>query len=432
MTNNQKNKTARKRIFTFITAIMLALVMILCSACDFKSFFKPSEKPSTDQTTTNPPSDGENKDPNGDNKDPNGENKDPDGENKDPNGEDKDPDGEDKDPDGEEKDEPSELEIHFLELGNKYAGDCTLIKVGDTEVLIDAGSKKGSAATIVPYIRQYCTDGVLEYVIATHAHEDHISAFVGTTTAKGIFDSFECGIIIDYALQNTTSQISKDYAAKRDAEVEAGAKHYTALECVNETNGAQTTYELAEGVSMTILYQKFYETKSSDENNYSVCILLTQGEYNYLFTGDLEEAGEASLVESNPDLPHCKLFKGGHHGSRTSSNEILLSKITPDVVCICCCAGSPEYSVNADAIFPTQEMINRVAKYTKQIYVTSLATNVVLKDKSGTWDYTSMNGNIVVWSDGKDLTVTGSNNSTILKETAWFKENRTWPEYGVE
>jgi beta-lactamase superfamily II metal-dependent hydrolase len=76
-----------------------------------------------------------------------------------------------------------DLSIHFLELGNKYTGDCTLIKAGDTEVLIDAGSRKGSASTIANYIDEYCTDGVLEYVIATHAHQDHIAGFVGTKTA---------------------------------------------------------------------------------------------------------------------------------------------------------------------------------------------------------------------------------------------------------
>ena len=27
-----------------------------------------------------------------------------------------------------------DLSIHFLELGNEYTGDCTLIKTGDTEV----------------------------------------------------------------------------------------------------------------------------------------------------------------------------------------------------------------------------------------------------------------------------------------------------------
>lgn len=56
-----------------------------------------------------------------------------------------------------------DLQIHFLELGNKYTGDCTLIKVGDTEILVDAGSRQSSAKTITEYVSRYCTDGVLEY-----------------------------------------------------------------------------------------------------------------------------------------------------------------------------------------------------------------------------------------------------------------------------
>ena len=42
-----------------------------------------------------------------------------------------------------------DLSIHFMELGNKYTGDSTLIKVGDTEVLIDAGSKASSIPAII-------------------------------------------------------------------------------------------------------------------------------------------------------------------------------------------------------------------------------------------------------------------------------------------
>lgn len=325
-----------------------------------------------------------------------------------------------------------DLSIHFLELGNKYTGDCTLIKIGNTEVLIDAGSKQNSASVIVPYIKQYCTDGVLDYVIATHAHEDHIGAFYSTSKTPGIFDSFKCGTIIDFARTdktNSANSVYGKYCAARDKEVEEdGAVHYTALQCWNGTDGAQRSYSLSDGVTMQILYQKFYEQKASTENNYSVCLLVTQGDYNYLFTGDLEKAGEESLAEQN-DLPHCKLYKGGHHGSSTSSNDALLSVIQPETVCICTCAGTPEYAKTNPAAFPTQECINRLARYTDQIFVTSLATGVDWTDCS--WDgAVSMNGNIVVASDGKEFRVTGSNNSLILKETAWFKENRTWPSYG--
>ena len=70
-----------------------------------------------------------------------------------------------------------DLSIHFLELGNKYTGDATFIKAGDVDILVDAGSRVGSIPTIASYINNYVTDGVLEYVFVTHAHEDHYGGF---------------------------------------------------------------------------------------------------------------------------------------------------------------------------------------------------------------------------------------------------------------
>ncbi|MDE7158510.1 MAG: MBL fold metallo-hydrolase, partial [Clostridiales bacterium] len=337
----------------------------------------------------------------------------------------------------------ADMSIHFLELGNKKTGDCTLIKVGNTEVLIDAGANNTSANTIVPYIRQYCTDGILEYVIATHAHEDHIGAFYSTSSRKGVFESFDCITIIDFPLVSkdkqdknsatNTNTVYGKYCAARDAEVAAGADkdaaHYTALECWNEEGKAQRTYQLSETVSFSILYQKYYEEQDSSktaENNYSVCTLFRNGSDSFLFTGDLEEEGESSLVDNN-DLPHCKLYKAGHHGSKTSSHDKMLKKISPEIVCVCCCAGSPEYTTVNNNTFPTQDFIDRVGQYTKEIYVTTLATNVNNKQ----WDYTSMNGNIVFYYSKKEgeeysYKLYCSNNSTILKDTEWFKANRTW------
>lgn len=311
----------------------------------------------------------------------------------------------------------AELTIHFPELGNKYAGDSVLIKIGDVEALIDAGSRQSSASVLADYIGKYCTDGVLEYVIATHADQDHIAAFVGTKSAPGIFDLFECGTIIDFPRTNKDTKILNDYITKRDAEISAGAKHYTALQCWNETEGAQRSYDLAENVTMNILYQRFYEEHSSDENNYSVCVLLSQGDYHYLFTGDLEAAGEESLVENN-DLPHCKLFKAGHHGSPTSSTLALLEEITPETVCVCCCAGSTEYTDVPENTFPSQAMIDRVSRFTDRIYVTSQI------DETSAEGFSSMNGNIVVRSDGVGFSVEGSANSAVLRETEWFRNNR--------
>ena len=320
-------------------------------------------------------------------------------------------------------DKTARLDIHFLELGNKYTGDCTYIKAGDTDILIDAGSRKSSATTITSYVNQYCTDGVLEYVIATHAHQDHIAGFVGENN-KGVFDVYRVGTLIDFPRTESKTQIYSNYQTKRSNLIAKGTKHYTALQWWKEEQGLTRSIEIADGITMNVLYQKYYEQDASEENDYSVCVMFSQGDNHYLFTGDLEKSGEESLVASN-NLPKVKLYKAGHHGSKTSSNTVLMSVIQPEIVCVCCCAGSSEFNALPLNTFPAQDFINRVAPYTNKIYVTSLSVSY-----SG--DQTvSMNGNIVVSSTGGEVVVNCSNNNTILKETAWFKANRTWPSNGV-
>lgn len=311
-----------------------------------------------------------------------------------------------------------EISFHFLELGNGYTGDSVYIKAGENDILIDAGSRGNSADDIAGYIDQYVTDGKLEYVIATHADQDHIAAFVGTSSIPGIFDRYEVGTIIDFPRTDKSTQVYKNYVAKRQIEVESGAKHYTALECYKEENGAKKKYELSESINMEILYNYFYENKSSDENNYSVCLLFNHGSKYFLFTGDLEEKGEEYLVEYN-DLPEVELFKAGHHGSPTSSNDCLLSVIKPKIVCVCCCAGSDEYTDNNLNMFPAQDFISRVSKYTDKVYVTT-----IVSDNASGFD--SFNGNIVVSSTSETVNVVCTKSDIILKESEWFKENRVW------
>ena len=320
--------------------------------------------------------------------------------------------------------EVEEIDINFLELGNKYTGDSTFIKAGDTDILIDAGSRQNSATTIASFVDTYCDDGVLEFVIATHAHQDHIAGFVGSKSDPGIFEKYKIDTLIDFSQTNADSSIYKNYVSLRDQKIASGdiAHHYTANDCIQGTNGAEKEYELGAGITMEILDQKFYREKTSDENDYSVCALISQGDSNYLFTGDLEKDGEASLVALN-SLPECELFKGGHHGSYTANTDALLSVIKPKTVCICCCAGSDEYTKTPANMFPAQDAVDRIAKYTDKVYVTTVVSDV----EPG---YKSLNGNINFHSDkGKEYTVTGSNNSVILKDTDWFKANRTWPTY---
>lgn len=322
------------------------------------------------------------------------------------------------------------ISVHFLELGNKYTGDCTYIKTDTCDILIDCGSKSNSIPYVTSYLKQYVTDGTLEYVIITHAHQDHYAGFATNENVDSIFDLYTCQNIITFSQtnQNPTSKLYSNYQRELSAEVETGAHHYTALQCVEEADGAQQVYNIGTNVTMKILDSFYYHTgnTSSTENDYSVCTLITYQQtelkqVNMLFTGDLEEDGEEQLVTLNPTLPQVDLYKAGHHGSKTSSSTTLMEKVQPKTVCVCCCAGSPEYTKTKNNQFPTQDFINRVAPYTEDIYVTTLCVDY---DNN---EFTSFNGNIIYMCTSLGYVVKCSNNTTILKDSSWFKANRTWP-----
>lgn len=320
------------------------------------------------------------------------------------------------------------ISFHFMMLGNDYAGDSIYIKAGDNDILIDAGSRTNSIDDIDNYIKQYCTDGTLEFVIATHADQDHIAGF--SKEDGSIFDLYECQTIIDFPLTDKTTQTYNRYVSERDAEVQAGAKHYTALECYNNENGAQRVYNLTEdgNVKMEILYNYYYENAHSDENNYSVCLMFYHGSRQFLFTGDLEKEGEEKLAQKY-DFSQVELFKAGHHGSKTSSNDCLLSEIKPKMSVVCCCAGSVEYTQNLENTFPTQEFIDRIAPYTDKVYVPIyIDVEKVGGEYENNENFGLLNGNIQVISDAeKGVYVECSNNNTPLKDTEWFKNYRTTP-----
>ncbi|MBR1925812.1 MAG: MBL fold metallo-hydrolase [Clostridia bacterium] len=354
--------------------------------------------------------------------------------------------------------EETELSVHFIELGNKYTGDCTLIKVGKTtEVLIDCGSRTDSIGAVSSYINQFCTDGILEYVIVTHAHQDHYAGFATPKNVDSIFDLYNIETIITFAKTNQkeTSTMYKNFCNELDDvqkrewqkdEETKKAQVFTALECYNETKtGAKRTYDLSDDTKLEILYQQYYEEKAGTENDYSVCCMITSGTHNFLFTGDLESGGESSLVDkyredkgmNETDYISVDLYKAGHHGSKTSSSQALLELFKPQIVCVCCCAGSPEYTTKNENQFPTQKFIDNIAKYagitentgTDQVFVTTLCIDYKNDE------FTSFNGNIIVALkkdefivDDVAVVVSCSNNNTILKETDWFKQNRNCPD----
>ena len=155
--------------------------------------------------------------------------------------------------------------------------------------------------------------------------------------------------------------------------------------------------------------------------------MFNYNDKHFLLTGDLEHEGEEALAAyydgstNEKTLPHVELFKAGHHGSKTSSNDCLLDLITPSICTVCCCAGSSEYTYFNDNTFPTQEFINRIAKHTDQVYVTSMLDTNASRE-ANEQVFKSLNGNIIVSCDGSQIGLAASNNLTKLKDSDWFNE----------
>ena len=305
-----------------------------------------------------------------------------------------------------------DFQIHFMQIGNNKNGDAIYIKAGDNDILIDAGAS--DTTTIKNYMNKYVKDNKLEYVIVTHSDSDHLEGIVGTKSNPGILDSYEIDTLIDFNYVVNETQLYKNYIEKRNNLVSANKiKHLSASECLDNGNKDEASYDLGNGISMNILYNKYYFEPSKNNNDQSVITLFKYNNHNFLLTGDLEEDGEKAFVEhyKNKNFPNVDLYKAGHHGSKTSSNAEFLSLIKPSICVASCSAGNPEYTNNYLNVFPTQDFITRISKYTDQVFATSYGMDSEEKP---------LNGNVIVSCDGNSTAVACSNNVTLLKDTEWF------------
>lgn len=245
-----------------------------------------------------------------------------------------------------------ELEVHFIDIGQ---GDCTLIKLGDKAMLIDAGNN-GYGSQVRRYLEKTGVEK-LDYVIGTHPDSDHIGGL------DVVIYNFECGKIF-------MPDCSKDTKTYDDVIQTVKNKNYKIT-----SPKAGEKYRLGEA-EFTILAPLHYNY-DDNYNDCSIAIMLQYGENKFLFTGDCEEAAELDMIKSNADLD-ADVFKLAHHGSRTANTTEFLNAVTPEYAVISCGEGNT-YG------HPHSAALNDLRKMGAKVYRT---------DEQGT---------IVAYSDGMDI-----------------------------
>lgn len=249
---------------------------------------------------------------------------------------------------------PTKLYIYYFDVGQ---GDSTLIQYGENTILIDSGPKD-SEDKILSYLKALKLKDI-DYLIATHPHEDHI----------GNMDE-----IID------TIKIKKFYAPYVISDTEEFSDLTKALNRknlkINILNQNTSSLQLTKDISIEVFYP-FKGLETENLNNYSSVIKFTFKDSSFLFTGDGEkEVNDYLLLNSYPIK--STVLKLGHHGSSTSLDEDFLNEVNPKLA-IASCGYNNAYN------HPSSSVVN------------------LLSAKGIKLLRTDLNGSIILSSDGTNI-----------------------------
>lgn len=259
----------------------------------------------------------------------------------------------------------ADLQLHFLDVGQ---GDCTIV-VCDGESMIIDGGPESESRVVCSYIRDTLGLTHVDYLVATHPHEDHIG---------GLADVLNT-VPVDM-LYSPVSEWDSSWFQKMKESAQAQG---TQIEIPNDGD----TLPLG-GATVTVLHCWPDAGTFTTINDASIVTRIDYGDTAFLITGDAEYTAELMMVDSGLPLK-ADVLRIAHHGSDTSTTQEFLDAVQPQYAII---------SVGSDNEYghPAPEILLRLQHAYISVYRTDL------------------HGTIVCTSDGQKMSFTMS------------KKNRKW------
>ena len=290
------------------------------------------------------------------------------------------------------------LRMHVIDVGH---GDCIFLQTpNDTipnngiyegyRILIDAG-KHWSYFHVIEYLRNlgFEAGDTIDYVIATHAHADHIGGM------PEIYDTFQVNNTLDPGFYYGTSTYIEYY---NKASNEPNSNFYFNLVDSGLISQNGDSLDFGEELDVRVLYTN--PDDSMGINNTSIVLWLKYDNISFMFMGDAEgkegtdppsvtKYVEKYLVDNYDSLElRSTVIKVGHHGSKTSSTNALIEAVQSNYAVIC--AGCL-YNLPNDTVI--------------QRWIASGAE--ILRTDYDDIAQAPGDDNFEIWTDGIEIIVTG-------------------------
>lgn len=216
---------------------------------------------------------------------------------------------------------PPRLEAFFLDVGQ---GDAAFLRFpNQSTMLIDAGdatrNRDNGALTVLPFLQQAGATH-LNYLVASHPHDDHIGGF------PSIIQNIDIDTVVmsEYEFWSQNYKRVVDMCRQKNIPVRRvgkGDRLFPDPSC--------RVYIMHPDSS----HARISAGSGAECNNSSLVIKVMYGKQSLLFTGDLEHDTEPYLQVYDEMMP-SEILKVGHHGSKTSTSLPFLEKVRPLVAVI--------------------------------------------------------------------------------------------------
>lgn len=241
--------------------------------------------------------------------------------------------------------------------------DCSLITTDDTVILIDAGNRN-DGNFIVDFLQEQNIE-TIDYLVATHPHEDHIGGM------SDIFDNFKINNVYMPKISKKDIPTTKVYEDFIDSVMEEECK-------VVAAKGGETVIDENNLKFETLAPNS---TNYGELNNYSVVTKLSFHDTEMLFMGDAENEIEKEILSKKYNI-RADIIKIGHHGSDSSSSKKFITKTKAKDTIISC-------GLYNNYNHPSEKTLNLLENLDKSIYRTDYDGSIIISIDSNGYKITN-------------------------------------------